>query len=87
MKRADFDAWTRRELDAVEAALDAWVPAAGIPWFLSLFGRDALTVSLQTMSLSPRFALGSLRALGALVEFSRDTCKQLVVRPLHRMGL
>ena len=27
MKRADFDAWTRRELDAVEAALDAWVPA------------------------------------------------------------
>ena len=26
MKRADFGAWTRRELDAVEAALDAWVP-------------------------------------------------------------
>jgi farnesyl diphosphate synthase len=24
----DFDAWARRELDAVEAALDAWVPAA-----------------------------------------------------------
>ena len=46
--------------------VDAWVPAAGVPWFLSLFGRDALTVSLQTMSLSPRFALGSLRALGAL---------------------
>ncbi|MDP1794072.1 MAG: glycogen debranching N-terminal domain-containing protein [Acidimicrobiales bacterium] len=45
---------------------DSWVPAAGIPWFLSLFGRDALTVSLQTMSLSPRFALGSLRALASL---------------------
>jgi farnesyl diphosphate synthase len=24
----DFDAWSRHELDAVEAALDAWVPAA-----------------------------------------------------------
>ena len=23
----NFDAWSRRELDAVEAALDAWVPA------------------------------------------------------------
>ena len=46
--------------------LEAWVPAAGIPWFLSLFGRDALTVSYQTLALSPRFALGSLRALGAL---------------------
>ncbi len=46
--------------------LDAWVPAAGIPWFVSLFGRDALTVSLQTLAVSPRFALGSLRALAAL---------------------
>jgi len=46
--------------------LEAWVPAAGIPWFVTLFGRDALTVSLQTLALSPRFALGSLRALAAL---------------------
>jgi glycogen debranching enzyme len=46
--------------------LDAWVPAAGIPWFVSLFGRDALTVSLQTFAVSPRFALGSLRALATL---------------------
>jgi glycogen debranching enzyme len=45
---------------------DAWVPAAGVPWFVSLFGRDALVVSLQTLALSPRFALGSLRALAAL---------------------
>ncbi|MGI9033687.1 MAG: amylo-alpha-1,6-glucosidase [Acidimicrobiales bacterium] len=46
--------------------LDAWVPAAGVPWFVSLFGRDSLVVSLQTLALSPRFALGALRALGAL---------------------
>ena len=26
MKLADFDRWARSELDAVEAALDAWVP-------------------------------------------------------------
>lgn len=51
---------------------DAWVPAAGIPWFVSLFGRDALTVSYQTLALSPRFALGSLRALGALQADSHD---------------
>lgn len=46
--------------------LDAWVPAGGIPWFVTLFGRDALVVSLQTLSLSPRLALGALRALGRL---------------------
>ena len=27
MKRAEFDAWTQRELDAVERALEHWVPA------------------------------------------------------------
>ena len=52
--------------------LDAWVPAAGIPWFVSLFGRDSLTVSFQTLAVSPRFALGSLRALGTLQADSYD---------------
>ena len=45
---------------------DSWVPAAGVPWFVSLFGRDSLIVSLQTLALSPRFAVGSLNALAAL---------------------
>ena len=52
--------------DPSSGDLDAWVPAAGIPWFVSLFGRDTLTVSFQTFAVSPRFALGSLRALAAL---------------------
>ncbi|MGH9054769.1 MAG: amylo-alpha-1,6-glucosidase, partial [Acidimicrobiales bacterium] len=51
---------------------DSWVPAAGVPWFVSLFGRDALVVSLQTLSLSPRFALGTLRALARLQADSYD---------------
>jgi glycogen debranching enzyme len=42
-----------------------WIPAAGVPWFVTLFGRDALVVSLQTLALSPHLALGSLRALAA----------------------
>jgi len=46
--------------------IDAWVPAAGVPWFVSLFGRDSLMVSMQTLALSPRFALGSLHALAHL---------------------
>ena len=62
------------ELAGTDKAADpeAWVPAAGIPWFVSLFGRDSLTVSYQTLALSPRFALGSLRALGALQGDSYD---------------
>jgi glycogen debranching enzyme len=56
---------------------DTWVPAAGVPWFLSLFGRDSLTVSLQTMSLSPRFALGSLRALASLQAEAYDDVRDM----------
>ncbi|HEX6596490.1 MAG TPA: glycogen debranching N-terminal domain-containing protein, partial [Acidimicrobiales bacterium] len=41
-----------------------WVPAAGVPWFLSLFGRDSLTVSLQTLALSLDITTGTLKALG-----------------------
>ena len=42
-----------------------WIPAAGVPWFVALFGRDSLIVSLQTLALSPHLALGALGALGA----------------------
>ena len=57
---------------ALTQDLEAWVPAAGVPWFVSLFGRDALIVSMQTLALSPRFALGSLRALATLQADSYD---------------
>jgi len=42
-----------------------WVPVAGVPWFVTLFGRDSLVVSLQTLALSPHVAYGSLAALAA----------------------
>jgi glycogen debranching enzyme len=41
----------------------AWVPAAGVPWFVTLFGRDSLTVSFQNMAVSPGFARGALEQL------------------------
>ncbi len=58
--------WGAEHTSLSDATIEAWVPCAGIPWFVSLFGRDALIVSLQTLALSPRFALGALRALGGL---------------------
>jgi len=46
-----------------DAAGDVWIPAAGVPWFVALFGRDSLIVSLQNMLVSPGFARGALRTL------------------------
>jgi glycogen debranching enzyme len=40
-----------------------WVPAAGVPWYVALFGRDSLIASLQAMLVQPGFARGALAKL------------------------
>jgi len=40
------------------------MPAAGLPWFMTLFGRDTLIASLQTLSVGPELARGGLHLLG-----------------------
>jgi glycogen debranching enzyme len=45
---------------------ESFVPAAGVPWYVTVFGRDAIITSLQNTILSNRFPLGTLHTLGAL---------------------
>ena len=51
--------------------------AAGIPWFVSLFGRDSLLVSLQTLLVTPGIARGSLQALAAVQGDRHDDRRDL----------
>jgi glycogen debranching enzyme len=51
---------------------DLWIPAAGVPWYVALFGRDALIVSLQSMLVCPAFAVGTLRKLAEYQATARD---------------
>jgi glycogen debranching enzyme len=44
----------------------AFLPAAGLPWFIAPFGRDSLIASIQTLLIYPEFARGSLEVLGQL---------------------
>jgi glycogen debranching enzyme len=44
---------------------DGFVPAAGVPWFVTVFGRDSLIVSLQNLMVYPDFSRGALSVLGA----------------------
>ncbi|WP_436761455.1 amylo-alpha-1,6-glucosidase [Streptosporangium sp. V21-05] len=47
------------------------VPAAGVPWFLGLFGRDSLLTSLFALPYRPALAADTLLALAA-VQGTRD---------------
>jgi glycogen debranching enzyme len=49
-----------------------FVPAAGVPWFVTVFGRDSLIVSLQNMIVFPDFARGALDVLGRLQAVELD---------------
>lgn len=40
------------------------MPAAGLPWFMTLFGRDTLIAALQTLPIGPELARGALHVLG-----------------------
>jgi glycogen debranching enzyme len=51
---------------------NVWVPAAGVPWYVALFGRDSLIASYQTMMAHASFAVGSLRELAAYQATERD---------------
>jgi glycogen debranching enzyme len=40
------------------------LPAAGLPWFMTMFGRDSIFTSLQALPFKPELAATTLRALG-----------------------
>jgi glycogen debranching enzyme len=42
------------------------LPAAGMPWFMTVFGRDTIITSLQTLLFGPELARNALEALAAI---------------------
>ncbi len=50
----------------------ATLPAAGLPWFMALFGRDSLITSFQALPYLPRLAATTLHALAARQALVRD---------------
>jgi glycogen debranching enzyme len=62
-----FDALLDRAVDdlrALHVEVDGdWVLSAGIPWYSTIFGRDAIIASLQTLPLQPAIARETLRYL------------------------
>ncbi len=63
-------AWLGRSMsDAVDMFITVngqQVPAAGLPWYTTLFGRDSLIFGLETVHLCPRMSMDILRSLARL---------------------
>src|SRR5262249_58547358 len=45
-------------------AMGRSLPAAGLPWFMTMFGRDSIFTSLQALPFNPELAATTLYALG-----------------------
>ncbi|HET8632338.1 MAG TPA: glycogen debranching N-terminal domain-containing protein, partial [Thermomicrobiales bacterium] len=77
---ADFSRLYRQSVEDMGAlrlydedfAPDVWLPAAGVPWFVTLFGRDSLLVSLQNMAVHAPCARGALKKLAQHQATERD---------------
>lgn len=50
----------------------ATLPAAGLPWFMALFGRDSLIASFQALPYLPELAATTLRVLAGAQADDRD---------------
>jgi glycogen debranching enzyme len=48
-----------------DSAPESSLPAAGLPWFMALFGRDSLIASYQALPFAPELCRTTLRALAA----------------------
>jgi glycogen debranching enzyme len=62
-----FDATMRRAVDDLRSLYanteGESVISAGIPWYSTVFGRDSIITSLETLAVNPRIAIDTLRYL------------------------
>ena len=62
------------------------LPAAGLPWFMTMFGRDSILTSLQALPFTPELAATTLQALGDWQGSRIDDCRdEDPGRILHEM--
>lgn len=54
------------QLKVEDKGRQLWMPAGGIPWYMTVFGRDSIIVSLQSLAVYHEFARATLVQLAQL---------------------
>jgi glycogen debranching enzyme len=85
---ADLGALLIEDPDISPGLPTGGLPAAGLPWFMTLFGRDTLIASFQLLPSGLQMAWGALQALAELQatteDRSRDAEPGRIVHELRR---
>ncbi|HEX5039377.1 MAG TPA: glycogen debranching N-terminal domain-containing protein [Candidatus Limnocylindria bacterium] len=73
-------AWRRAQRDMASLLLTAparsFIPAAGLPWFLAIFGRDSAITAMESMILGPTIPVGTLRQLAVFQGRQADAWRE-----------
>jgi glycogen debranching enzyme len=73
-------AWRRGVRDMASLLLTGpagrFIPAAGLPWFLAIFGRDSAITAMQTLLLGPEIPHGTLRQLARYQGTTEDPWRE-----------
>lgn len=64
--RQSVDDMGALRLRARDLPPNQWVATAGVPWYVSIFGRDSILAALQCLPVHAGFALGALTKLAEL---------------------
>jgi len=68
--------------------IEGALPAAGLPWFMAIFGRDSLITSFQSLPFAPELSATTLQALAYLQGQVRDDFRdEEPGRILHELRL
>jgi glycogen debranching enzyme len=78
-RRLDL-AWRQAILDIGSLLLSVddigFIPAAGLPWYMAVFGRDSAITSMQTMLLGRDLSAGTLEQLAAYQGTTTDPFRE-----------
>jgi glycogen debranching enzyme len=73
-------AWSRGIRDMASLLLTGpagrFIPAAGLPWFLAIFGRDSCITAMQSLLLGPDIVHGTLRQLAVYQGQTEDEWRE-----------